>query len=109
MVGRVARLAVLGVVLLALPLAGCNEDEAAPDKRITGLSNFQSFIRNTGGLKSLNTYIKRRPEILSEESIGVLYDGARTEGEVMRFKDKQVAKAMLPALKESGRATGRGR
>lgn len=105
-VGRAARIAALGFVLLALPLASCNEEEAAPDKRITGLSNFQAFIRNTGGLKSLNTYIKRRPEILSEESIGVLYDGARTEGEVMRFKDKQLAKEMLPALQAVRRRLG---
>lgn len=80
-------------------LAGCFEaKETAPDQRHTSLSNFQQFIQKTGGLKSLNTFQKRRPEINSEESIGVIYDGARTQGEVMRFKDKQLAKEMLPAL-----------
>ncbi|WP_341909790.1 hypothetical protein [Ferrovibrio terrae] len=95
------RLPALGAALLAVGLlAGCFEaKETAPDKRHTSLSNFVQFIQKTGGLKSLNTFYKRRPEINSEESLGVLYDGARTQGEVMRFKDKQLAKEMLPALK----------
>ncbi|MEK9971443.1 MAG: hypothetical protein VW600_20080 [Ferrovibrio sp.] len=95
------RLPVLGAALLATGfLSGCFEaKETAPDLRHTSLSTFQQFIQKTGGLKSLNTFQKRRPEINSEESIGVIYDGARTQGEVMRFRDKQIAKEMLPALK----------
>lgn len=98
---RYQRLPVLGAGLLALGLlSGCFEaKETAPEQRHMALSNFQQFIQKTGGLKSLNTFQKRRPEINSEESIGVLYDGARTQGEVMRFRDKQLAKEMLPALK----------
>ena len=105
-VGSAARIAALGMLLLALPLAACNDEEAAPEQRITGLSGFVKFIQKTGGLKSLNTYLKKRPEILSEESLGVIYDGARNEGEVMRFKDKQLAKEMLPALQAVRRRLG---
>lgn len=94
---RTAAMSVLAVS--ALLLAGCFEaKQTAPDQRHSSLSNFQQFIQRTGGLKSLNTFQKRRPEINSEESIGVIYDGARTQGEVMRFKDKALAKEMLPAL-----------
>jgi hypothetical protein len=98
---RTARLPATCAAFLAVGLlTGCFEaKETAPDQRHTALSNFQQFIQRTGGLKSLNTFQKRRPEINSEESIGVLYDGARTQGEVMRFRDKQIAKEMLPALK----------
>lgn len=98
---RFARLPALGAAFLAVGLlAGCFEPaETAPDRRSTGLNNFEQFIRRTGSMKSLNVYLKRRPEISSEESLGVLYDGARTEGEVIRFRDKQLAKEMLPALK----------
>lgn len=106
MVGHAARIAAMGIVLLALPLAACNEKETAPDQRITGLSSFVKFIQKTGSLKSLNTYYKKRPEILSEESVGVLYDGARTEGEVVRFKEKQLAKESLPALQAVRRRLG---
>lgn len=91
-----------GLIALAavtFMLTACFEaKETAPDQRHTSLSNFQQFIQKTGGLKSLNTFQKRRPEINSEESLGVIYDGARTQGEVMRFRDKQLAKEMLPAL-----------
>ncbi|WP_341704946.1 hypothetical protein [Ferrovibrio sp.] len=101
-----ARIAAVAVLAMLLPLAACEEKKTAPDQRHTGLSSFQNFIRNTGSLKSLNTYLKKRPEILSEESLGVIYDGARTEGEVMRFKDKQLAKEMLPALQAVRRRLG---
>jgi hypothetical protein len=104
-VGRAARIAAVGM-LLALPLGACNDKDSAPEQRITGLSGFVKFIQKTGGLKSLNTYLKKRPEILSEESLGVIYDGARNEGEVMRFKDKQLAKEMLPALQAVRRRLG---
>lgn len=92
------RPAVLVLVFAGLALAACQEKETAPDLRHTALSSFVQFIQKTGGLKSLNTFYKRRPEINSEESLGVIYDGARTQGEVMRFRDKQLAKEMLPAL-----------
>ena len=97
---RYARLSALAAAFLAVGLlSGCFEGkETAPDQRHTALSNFVQFIQKTGGLKSMNTFFKRRPEINSEESLGVIYDGARTQGEVMRFKDKQLAKEMLPAL-----------
>lgn len=93
------RASVLALALAALSLAGCFESkETAPEQRHMALSNFVQFIQKTGGLKSLNTFYKRRPEINSEENLGVLYDGARTQGEVMRFRDKALAKEMLPAL-----------
>lgn len=82
----------------AVALAACQDKQTAPEQRHTGLSHFQQFIQKTGGLKSLNTYYRQRPEIQSEERIGVIYDGARTEGEVMRFKEKAITKEMLPAL-----------
>lgn len=81
-----------------LALAACEDKQSAPEQRHTGVSHFQQFIQKTGGLKSLNTYYRQRPQIQAEERIGVIYDGARTEGEVMRFKDKATAKEMLPAL-----------
>jgi hypothetical protein len=98
---RYVRLPALGAAFIVVGLlSACFEaKQTAPDQRHTSLSNFQQFIQKTGGLKSLNTFQKRRPEINSEESIGVIYDCARTQGEVMRFKDKQLAKEMLPALK----------
>lgn len=79
-------------------LAACQEKQTAPEQRHTGLSTFVQFIQKTGGLKSLNTYYRQRPQIPAEERIGVIYDGARTEGEVMRFSDKATTKEMLPAL-----------
>lgn len=88
------------VILFAagVALSACQEKQTAPEQRHTGLSHFQQFIQKTGGLKSLNTYYRQRPQIQAEERIGVIYDGARTEGEVMRFKDKATTKEMLPAL-----------
>ncbi len=93
---RLPAVAILCVALLAL--AACQDKKTAPEQRYTGLSNFQQFIQKTGGLKSLNSYYRQRPQIQAEERIGVVYDGARTEGEVMRFKEKAIAKEMLPAL-----------
>ncbi|HLT77638.1 MAG TPA: hypothetical protein VKZ87_09640 [Ferrovibrio sp.] len=81
-----------------LGLGACQDKQTAPDQRHTGLSSFVQFIQKTGSLKSLNTYYRQRPQIQAEERIGVIYDGARTEGEVMRFKDKVTTKEMLPAL-----------
>lgn len=95
------------VLALAVGLvSACQEKATAPDQRHTGLSNFVQFIQKTGGLKSLNTYYKKRPEIASEESLGVIYDGARTEGEVLRFKEKQATKEALPALQAVRRRLG---
>lgn len=94
-----ARLPAVSILCAAtLVLAACEDKKTAPEQRHTGLSNFQQFIQKTGGLKSLNTYYRQRPQIQAEERIGVIYDGARTEGEVMRFKDKATTKEMLPAL-----------
>lgn len=96
---RRARLPAVSILCAAvLALAACEDKETAPEQRHTGLSHFQQFIQKTGGLKSLNTYYRQRPQIQAEERIGVLYDGARTEGEVMRFRDKATTKEMLPAL-----------
>ncbi|WP_298721726.1 hypothetical protein [uncultured Ferrovibrio sp.] len=96
----------VAAVVLAGLLTACEEKSTAPDQRHTGLSNFVQFIQKTGGLKSLNTYYKRRPEIAAEESLGVIYDGARTEGEVLRFKEKQITKEALPALQAVRRRLG---
>ncbi|HEX6978748.1 MAG TPA: hypothetical protein VF342_05575 [Alphaproteobacteria bacterium] len=102
--GYVARSAAV-LVLAAGLLAACNQ-EAAPEQRHVGLSSFKQFIQKTGGLKSLNTYYKKRPEIDSEESIGVMYDGAQTEGEVIRFREKKITQEMLPALQAVRRRLG---
>lgn len=104
---RRMKAAAASVLLMATALvAGCEEKQTAADQRHTGLSSFVQFIQKTGGLKSLNTFYKQRPEINSEESLGVIYDGARTQGEVMRFKDKAMTKEMLPALQAVRRRLG---
>lgn len=104
---RRARLPAVAILCAAVfALAACEQKQSAPEQRHTGLSNFQQFIQKTGGLKSLNTYYRQRPQIQAEERIGVLYDGARTEGEVLRFNDKQVVKEMLPALQAVRRRLG---
>lgn len=102
---RAACAAVLFLVA-ALPLAGCQEKSSAPEQRHSALSNYKQFIQKTGGLKGVNSYYRQRPEIPAEERMGVIYDGARTEGEVMRFKDKALTKEMLPALQAVRRRLG---
>lgn len=94
--GRLSAVAILCAATFLV--VACQEKQTAPEQRHTGLSHFQQFIQKTGGLKSLNSYYRQRPQIQAEERLAVLYDGARTEGEVMRFRDKATMKEMLPAL-----------
>jgi len=89
----------LAVLLLGLLLVGCNEDTSAPTKRHTGISDFERFISKTGSMKGMKTYPKSRSQIVADSGLGVIYDGARTEGEVFRFTDTKTADEMLPALK----------
>lgn len=84
---------------LGLTLAACGGDESAPNQRHVGISDFTRFIAKTASLKDLRTYFKTRPQIPAEEGLGVIYDGARHEGEVFRFKDKKIAEENLPALR----------
>ncbi|WP_430397665.1 hypothetical protein [Ferrovibrio sp.] len=82
-----------------LLLAGCNEDTSAPTKRHTGISDFERFINKTGSMKGMKTYPKSRNQIVADSGLGVIYEGARTEGEVFRFTELKTAEEMLPALK----------
>ena len=96
---RLRMVAVAALLLAALPLAACVEDKSAPVQRHTGISDFTRFISKTGSMKGLKTYFKTRTEIPADEGLGVIYDGARNEGEVYRFRDTKVAEELLPALK----------
>ena len=87
------------IIVAALLLAGCNDDKAAPSQPHTGVSDFERFITKTGGMKGLRTYPKSRNQIQADSGLGVIYEGARTEGEMFRFRDLKVAEETLPALK----------
>lgn len=101
MLRRVLVLTICGFVLL-----GCNEDKSAPTQRHTGISDFVRFISKTGSLKGLKTYFKKRPEMAAAEGLGINYDGAMHEGEVLRFSDIKAAEESLPALKAVRRRFG---
>lgn len=90
-------LAALAVSILLL--SGCKEDKSAPTQRHTGISDFERFINKTGSMKGMKTYPKSRNQIVADSGLGVIYEGARTEGEVFRFTDLKMAEEMLPALK----------
>lgn len=90
-------LAALAVSILLL--SGCKEDKSAPMLRHTGISDFERFINKTGSMKGMKTYPKSRNQIVADSGLGVIYEGARTEGEVFRFTDLKMAEEMLPALK----------
>ncbi|MBX3456451.1 hypothetical protein [Ferrovibrio sp.] len=92
-------IAAAALLVALIPLAGCVEDKSAPSQRHTGISDFTRFISKTGSMKGLKTYFKTRSEIPADEGLGVIYDGARNEGEVYRFRDPKVAGELLPALK----------
>lgn len=96
----------IAALVALLLLAGCNEDTSAPTKRHTGISDFERFINKTGGMKGLRTYPKSRTQILADSGLGVIYDGARTEAEVFRFRDTKSADEMLPALKAVRQSLG---
>lgn len=101
-----ALIAALLLGAVGLGLSACGEDESPPMLRHTGMSDFVKFISKTGSLKGLRTYYKQRKEIPAEEGLGAVYDGARNEGEVFRFRDKKLAEEMLPALKAVRRQLG---
>lgn len=94
------------LLMAGLALGGCVEDKSAPTQRHTGISDFVRFINKTSSMKGLRTYFKTRPEMAAAEGLGINYEGAQHEGEILRFTDVKAAEESLPALKAVRRRLG---